>query len=430
MNYENQQTEAGNRVYPNATLETATSFSASSREIFCALLMYVVAYFYVLFLDTERFLPVTAILLTGITELLFWDKKPSLESFMWLACFACAVIGRSLSLSSVWGDGQLYLFVHVFFVWWVLSRSGRLIEGRSGHLLPIDILNGFVIIPFSNYLKRARVAFFALRLLSLKKDGGKKSEWGWVTALVILCLCLFAGAFRLLLDADGGFRTFLLPVEKWLHFQWDEDLVVRLIFSLPVGSWLFGLLDGAFRLTDEQLTCQRKKIDGFLVRLQKVSERFWLVVIGAFSLLYVLFFAVQGRYLFGAFTRTLPDGFVVSQYARQGFFELCKVIAVNFTLLWLVTRMTRTADVKQRGIRTGCILILIESMVFAVIALSKLWLYISCFGFTPLRLQSTWLACVLLSGCILWLYHILSGRPAMRIWMAFSAVSLSVLCFL
>ena len=69
-----------------------------------------------------------------------------------------------------------------------------------------------------------------------------------------------------------------------------------------------------------------------------------------------------------------------------------------------------------------------QSMLFAFIAISKLALYIDCFGLTPLRVQSTWLVCVLLLGCVCALYTHLTGKKSMRAWMIFGAVTLAGLC--
>ena len=66
-------------------------------------------------------------------------------------------------------------------------------------------------------------------------------------------------------------------------------------------------------------------------------------------------------------------------------------------------------------------------VLLAVVALSKLALYISCFGFTPLRLQSSWLVCVLLFACVCALYSLWTGKKSMRAWMIFGAVTLSLL---
>ncbi|MBQ1890595.1 MAG: DUF4173 domain-containing protein, partial [Selenomonas sp.] len=92
-----------------------------------------------------------------------------------------------------------------------------------------------------------------------------------------------------------------------------------------------------------------------------------------------------------------------------------------------VTRMAKAEESGGKTLRVLSLIILAESMVFAVIALSKLALYISVYGFTPLRLQSSWLVCTLFAGCALWAYNIVTGRPAFRKWMYFGAVTLSLL---
>ena len=67
---------------------------------------------------------------------------------------------------------------------------------------------------------------------------------------------------------------------------------------------------------------------------------------------------------------------------------------------------------------------------FAVIAASKLWLYIDCFGFTPLRLQSAWLICSLAFGCLCAIWSIVRKRQTFRAWVIFSAVTLTALHFI
>ena len=96
----------------------------------------------------------------------------------------------------------------------------------------------------------------------------------------------------------------------------------------------------------------------------------------AFIAVYLLFFAVQSSYLFGAFSRRLPEGFTVAQYAREGFFELCRVMAINFSLLYLVSRSSVKPVREDRAQKAVCSLLIIAGMVFAVIAFSKLVLYI------------------------------------------------------
>ena len=90
--------------------------------------------------------------------------------------------------------------------------------------------------------------------------------------------------------------------------------------------------------------------------------------------------------------------------------------------------MSRTPVRENRPTLILCLILLVESLLFAVVAFSKLALYIDCFGFTPLRLQSSWLVCVLFAGCLAFGWNLLTGKKSMRAWMVFSAVTLSALC--
>ena len=408
-----------------------SAFSAEPLAALAAVATYAAAYCYLFWFEYRpMMLPVVAALLVAVTELIHRRTARSAESFVWLGCFACACIGGTLCRFDVWDGLQQGLFVHIFFVWWVLSRSGKLLEGKSGHLLPADAINGFLLLPFGNFFLRVRTLHAALRRRLPPRDAEHRKRSGWMLAAALLCLLLFVGAVRLLMAADAGFLRLAERVAAWFRTDWEFEVLLRFLLSLPVGAWLFGLIGGAARMPEERLEKQRCVIADFLEKLRKVPGGFWTAVIAVFSVLYLVFFVIQGSYLFGAFSRTLPEGFIVSEYARQGFFELCRVMALNFALLWLVTRMASPETAEKRGFTWLCVLLLAESMVFAVIAFSKLALYISCFGFTPLRLQSSWLVCVLFVGCGLWIYHLFSGRPAFRKWMIFGGVTLSVLCLL
>ena len=425
----NEQPCAGYDPLENLS-EPRPPFAASRPELLAAVAMFVTAYVYiqaVFCFRNDLIWAVAAALIAG-TELLHWKVKRSWESWVWLGCFVAVTVSASLGIGRVWAPWQTILFVHIFAVWWILSRSGKLLEGKSGHLLPLDALNGFVLLPFGGFFLRIRTLWWGLRQPAGRvRDKGAAVKAGWLALATVACLLLFVAATTLLMRADAGFSALLEGLEPLFRFRLDVDFQFRLLFSLPVGAWLFGLTDGALRQPMERLERRRDGTERFLVKIQKVPAGFWMGIVGVFSLLYLVFFVLQGSYLFGAFTRTLPEGFIVSEYARQGFFELCKVMALNFALLWLVTRMVSPETRSSRGFLGVCLALLAESLVFAVIALSKLGLYISCFGFTPLRLQSSWLAGLLLAGCLLWAWSLLTGRPAFRKWMVFGAVTLSLL---
>ena len=406
-------------------LEENAPFSPTRREIIAAFLLYIGAYIYMGGLKSWR-LAVFVILFIALTELLNRGKPRSWESWIWLGCTTVITLSLLLERAAVWEDFSL-LFLHIFAVWWALSRSGGLLAGESGHLLPFDAINGFAVFPFRNFFLRIKTVCYALKGPFRGKKKSKPETVVWTIGALAAAGLLFWLVLRLLVDADKGFAELISHWLLDLDFRIDGEICLKFLFSLPVGAWLFGLLAGSARAEEEKLRLRGQRINDALNRLGKVPNPVWTLLTALFCLLYLLFFVVQARYLFGAFTRSLPEGFIVSEYARQGFFELCKVMAANFVLLWLVTRLSAKPLRENRAETLLCVILLLESMLFAVIAFSKLMLYISCFGFTPRRLQSSWLVCVLFFGCLCAGYSLLCGKKSFRAWMIFGAVSLALL---
>lgn len=426
---------------PFEGLPERKAFSASRREIWIALAMYIAAYLYInrIFFHSIDgmdsggvWLAVFTLLIIGMTEALHWKKPRPAESWIWLGCLALIEIGVLTQRSTVWNSGQSMLFLHLAFVWWVLSRSGALFEGRTGRLLPADAVFGFFITPFANFFLRIRCLFFGVRQLKPKQKRTKPETVGWSVFAVVLAAVFFVIAFQLLAGADTHFRTALAKLLRGLTLKWDgfDDFIGTFLFSLPVGAWLFGLIAGTGRIRDEDKAAHVKGIDDFLAAIRKVPTVVWVGLTAGFCVLYAVFFALHTPYLLGAFTRNLPTGYTLSRYARQGFFELCKLMAVNFALLWIITRMSRETFWTHKGLKIISLILLAESLLFAVIAASKLWLYIDCFGFTPLRLQSAWLICSLAFGCLCAIWSILRKRQTFRAWVIFSAVALTALHFI
>lgn len=446
---------AGERYCPDCGLRTdlnpplspqpaSRPFSASWQEIVAAFAVYLLAWWYLwgsmLFFgglgekSSAFWTLVFTLGFVALAELLHWRTPRPRESWIWLGCLGAILLSLMLwpdldKLDShVWDPYLRSLFLHLAAVWWLLSRSGRLCEGKSGHLLPLDGIHGFLLFPFKHFYLRIRTVFFALRQPFRNRRRVKGATLFWSCLALLAAAVLFVVAAGLLMDADKGFDSLMGRIGDWFRFDWNAEWIGKLLLSLPVGQYLFGLLAGTGREEPETLRERGKALCGWVESLRKVPNLVWTLLTGAFCLLYLLFFAIQSRYLFGAFTRTLPEGFIVSQYAREGFFELCKVMAVNFALLWLVSRMSRTPVRENRPTLILCLILLAESLLFAVVAFSKLALYIDCFGFTPLRLQSSWLVCVLFVGCLAFGWNLLTGKKSMRAWMVFSAVTLSALC--
>ena len=407
-------------------------FSLRAGELACALLMYPTAYIYTVFFGSRNdrlWFGIFVLLFIAITEILNRGRPHPGESWVWLGCVVLMSACVAFNWGRVWTYGLTMLMVHPLAVWWVLSRSGCLAEGESGHLLPLDALNGFVCIPFGNFALRLRCIANGLRGRSRGNGRDKRRPWAAVVA-VLAALALLNWVLTELSQADRGFEKLTANILGLFSFDLGDHFatyVFRFIVSLPVGAWLFGLIAGSLRTDEEKLRTQAEAVNAFLPKLRAVPERLWTVVMAVFAAVYILFFAVQSSYLFGAFSRTLPEDFTVAQYAREGFFELCRVMAINFGLLYLVSRSSAKPMREDKVQRIAATLLIAAGMVFAVIAMSKLVLYIMCFGFTPKRLQSSWLVLLLFMGCAACLYSLWTGKKSFKYWMMYGAVSLALL---
>lgn len=403
-----------------------TLFSATTAEKILAFVMYLAAYLYTsITYDVPSLLAFCALFI-AMTEYRFWRVKRSAESWVWLGCLVlialCIAFGRNL----VWGE-TAFLFLHLFAIYWVLCRSGRLAGGESGHLLPLDALHGVIIFPFKHFFLRIRTVWYTLTHLRRRE---KKTPAAVISAVLLALLAagvLLVLALRQLSHADAAFASAAEAILSHLRFQFDSNTFFCVIISLPIGAYLFGLIAGTGREQPEALQARAEAVEDNLETLRKVPNALWTGIACVFALVYLAFFCLQASYLFGAFTRTIPDGYTVAEYARQGFFSLCRVMAVNFALLWLVTRSAAAPVRENKPALALCAVLLCQSMLFALIAASKLYLYLDTFGFTPKRLQSSWLVIVLFAFCVSALYSLLSGKKSFKAWLLFSGVTLSLL---
>lgn len=409
----------------------SSPFTVRPRELLSAILSYPLAYLYVCILFplilNEPSLPVLR--LFAIFSLLFClgveyrhrGVRAGWERWVWLGCLALCVVCPLWGGGKVW-EGKQVLFAHDLAIYYALCRAGVLLEGRTGHLLPLDALWGAVVYPFKHFFLRIRVLWAALHRRS--KTGGTAILLS--AAAVAVAAVVFVLAGNLLSQADKGFAKLVESLLNWEDFALGE-FFFKLLLSLPVGAYIYGLVAGTGREAPEDVRWHGERVCESLETMRGVPVTVWIVLLGAFALLYGVFFVVQGRYLFGAFTRTLPADFTVAEYARQGFFELCRVMVLNFVLLWVSLRSAKASAKVHRGLRIAATVILAESLLLAVTAGSKLWLYIDCFGFTPLRLQSAWLIAVLSAGVIAALWSLWTNRRSVRAWAVFSGVTLALL---
>ena len=121
---------------------------------------------------------VFVLLFIAMTEIVNRGRPHPKESWVWLGCVLLMSACVAFGWGRVWPYGLSMVMVHPLAVWWVLSRSGRLAEGESGHLLPLDAFNGFITMPFGNFALRIRCIAGGLRGRGRGESGDKEAALG------------------------------------------------------------------------------------------------------------------------------------------------------------------------------------------------------------------------------------------------------------
>ncbi len=357
-----------------------------------------------------------------IGETLYWNRKRTVESWLMMVMTVIGAVSVCFQIGEVWENAMKAFFTHLFGIYWIMCRSGRLAEGKTSHMMVWDGITAFCVMPFKNWPLNVRTIISIFRT---KKDGKSKKTVPIVLLASVIGIILFFIALSFLRNADDGFNDLMVQIGDFLKIKWDETLVAKIFMTAFSATWLYGLFGGCHRETAEQVSKRGDNVKWFVGKLRKVPGLVWVIFIGLFSVFYIVFFIMQGNYLFDAFIMKLPQEFTYSQYARKGFGDMCGVMVVNFILLWL---STRTSAGKELAVKISCTVLNVESMLFALIAFLKIYMYIDAYGFTPLRFQSIWAATVLFFACICVCISMFTKKKTAHIWFFGSAVSLAALC--
>jgi len=410
---------------------------ADKKEALLSLLMWPLAYVYsdlfyeVCFADSIKTKVLFAIFVLGfiaLGEALMYKRERSAESFIFLALTLMSASAYVFSIGQVWDEFSKVFFTHLFAVYWLLCRSGHLAERNTSHFFVLDGCMAFFYMPFKNFAVNCLNLADGVNLIKSRNEEKGKDLKAVVASIIAISLglVLLVAAVLVLGAADENFSYIFERLNQIIDINLDSSFIFKLIIMLPVCLYISGYMLGLYRDSDEEHAARTRNYYTFLAKIQKVPAAVWIAFIAIFSVIYVIFFALQGSYFLDAFSLNLPNTFSYSSYARRGFAEMCVVMLINISLWWLASR---SCEKESRLLKAANTVLLIESMLFAVIAFLKLYMYIDAYGFTPLRLQSIWLVCVLFYACICILLSSYKIKTA-RAWFVGSAVSLAVLCLI
>ncbi len=288
------------------------------------------------------------------------------------------------------------LFLHGMGVYWILALGGARIRGRLDESAALDLGRGLFFLPMMYFYIP-----FSMAVSLVKRFKGGKARLAPEKRAKIL-----QGAFGLLMSipfllilipllsaADESFERFLYTLGSGWQNLGDALIgeigvwnMLQNGFVCIVACYLSGLFYAAFHPKAAAGQTGREGMEEF-----RLPAPFLLCFCGAICGLYLLFFAVKGIDLAQkAFAG--PGHFVYSQYARQGFFELQWIAAINFALFWFVRAFQPDERLAFKKLLS---LLAAETMLMTVLAFAKIVLYIGVYGFTFLRVFSSWFLIVL-----------------------------------
>ncbi len=305
------------------------------------------------------------------------------------AGISAAVIGSVLFFSS---NAVLHLaasgYLLFAYAYAVSVSGGNALRPGFTNLLPMDLLKAVLLLPFAA-LGRWFEAVAAGHGMKIHGRAVLKILLGIIFAMVPAAIVVS------LLSFDAQFMQMLRSL-----FQFDISFVIEqvvsVLFGIPVAMYCFGLVTAAREHRGgEALTAE---VCGQTSNSMKVFSPLTAVfAVAPVLLLYVIFFISQWDYYVSAFSGVLPMEIErYSTYARDGFFQLCAVSAVNVVMLVVTKAFTKRREQNRQhpAMTVTYVILSLFSLLLIATAMSKLQLYVARFGLTPKRVYAGWLEIV------------------------------------
>lgn len=195
--------------------------------------------------------------------------------------------------------------------------------------------------------------------------------------IVNVLLGLVIGAFIsviilvLLMSADDYFEAFLSRFE----FSIDLDIGNIILYIISFIT-IFSISLNVYKNKDIKMKEEScKKIDNTLI----------ITVLSVINFVFVLFLISEISKICGNFLK-LPEGYIYSGYAREGFFQLLFVTLINFSIIAFLMYKTKSAS-GNKIIKNLILLLIMFSTILIFNSYYRMYLYINRFGFTVLRMQ-------------------------------------------
>lgn len=382
--------------------------------------------------------PVFALLFILVNEFVRRGRRGALVKFPKETMFWYSITFLTALTAAFGPSNELSVFaMHLCAVYSVLVSNEVLLGGRTSGFIPADLIDGFYVKSFAGFPN------FVIDWKCFKKPDAeegveaapKKNPLGAIIFVIVMALLMIISVNLMgAIDSDIScfFNNIFGDLEYWLDNLNISEIILRVLLAIPVCFYLYGL----FSRSAKSDGAREKRVAEWLNRVRgkgkTVSSTLVYVAAGMFVLAYLLFFIKRLTYMLGGFVGNVPKGMLVSQYAREGFFELVGIMAVNMCVYLAIILLGKTDSEGKFALPAKILvtLLMAESIIFAVIAMSKLGLYYSIYGYTPKRILAMWGTLTLGFASLMTILTVNRGKPHIRAGILFTAVSYVAICVL
>ena len=304
-------------------------------------------------------------------------------------------------------------FVFGLFCYLGISLSGAKLFGD--HFVR-DFFSSVFARPFASYGDCPKATFG----LFGKLKAGKSVLYVLLGLLIAVPLTIVVAA--LLINSDDMFADFMGGFIDLLP-EFSFNTISEMIWGIPVAFFICGILFSA----EKKLAPRAESAPNCrVIPLMAVCTA--VTPICLFYLAYVL---VQFRYLTAALGGSLPAEYSYSEFARQGFFELCTVAAIDLFVILMMQAFTvrKENDRRPTALKVYTVVISVFTLLLIATAVSKMFLYIGEYGMTPLRIYTSWFMALLAVLFIIIMIWQFVKLPLWKTVFTAFTIMFGVLCF-
>ncbi|MBR3767576.1 MAG: DUF4173 domain-containing protein [Clostridia bacterium] len=234
--------------------------------------------------------------------------------------------------------------------------------------------------------------FAPFKCIKISKNSPHIKKLAGILVGSILGIPVFAVSAFLLMSGDTAFGDVFSDifgkVADWIFEILDNffDYAVCVIATVLLTPFIYSFIfSSKYRLTEET---EDQEIKNSVKKLHFINSSVLFGFYSVISLCYIIFIFSQLKYLFSAFSDTPAYGYSISEYARNGFFEMSAVAIINLSLIAAGVIFTKRNEKEELSkiYKVFSAFFCLFTVLLIVIAITKMAHYVTGYGLTEKRI--------------------------------------------